>query len=519
MGYKSFLDARKIEPEAKLEFDLCIVGAGAAGITIAREFSNTNLRVCLLESGGLRFDTAVNRLSEIDDVGRLPGEEGSNRLRYFGGTTNHWGGHCVPLEPDDFEEQDWIPYSGWPYDYNELRPYYIRAHDVLGLGKFEYVPEKIGSELGFELFPFDKKTVATTVSRYNRVRFGTRYGDEIDGAKNIKVILYSDVSEIVLADSTANNVVNVLAQTIASNQFYVGAKYFVIACGAIENARLLLMSNRQRRAGIGNHSDLVGRFFQEHLSYSSGSIAPNITNPKLRFYLREWPYGDIGVRAHIAVPSDRIRELQIPKYRAEIVLVSVSSAYRHAKAIKHNVSLADVLALMSDPIGLGTVARCKSNAPPTGYLLINHVEQTPNPDSRVMLSAKKDPLNRPQPQLKWKLSPLDQEGVIRAQRLIAHEVGRSGFGRMQIEMGEGGDDFLEKAVGPGHQMGTTRMDNDPARGVTDGNAKVHFTSNLHVAGSSLFPRVGWANPTLTIVATSIRLADYLKMRFRAEGAL
>jgi choline dehydrogenase-like flavoprotein len=517
MKYKAFLDAREIGPETKFDFDLCIIGAGAAGITIAREFLNTNLRVCLLESGGLRFDPDVNRLSEIDDVGRLPGEEGLNRLRYFGGATNHWGGHCVPLEPGDFEKQDWIPYSGWPYDYNKLRPYYIRAHGVLGLGDFDYTPENIGAALGFETFPFDRKIVATTVSRYNPVRFGIRYGDELDRAKNIKVILYSDVSEIVMADPSTNNVVNVLAQSIAGNKFYVGAKYFVIACGAIENARLLLMSNRQRASGIGNHSDLVGRFFQEHLWYPSGYIVPNASNPKLRFYLQEWPYGEISVRAHIAVPSAKVRELQIPKFRAEIGLVSVSSAYRLAKAIEHNVSIGDVFVLLSDPVGLGTLVRCKSNAPPTAYRLINHVEQTPNADSRVTLSVKKDPLDRPQPQLKWKLSALDQEGVIRAQRLIAHEVGRSGLGRMQIELREGANDFLKEAVGPGHQMGTTRMDDDPARGVTDGNARVHFTNNLHVAGSSLFPRCGWSNPTLTIVATSIRLADHLKMRFRADG--
>ena len=517
MEYKTFLDARVIEADTKLDFDLCIVGAGAAGITIAREFLNTNLRVCVLKSGGLHFDAAVNKLSEIDDVGRLPGAEGLNRLRYFGGSTNHWGGNCVPLEPDDFEKQDWIAYSGWPYDYNELHPYYIRAHGVLGLGEFDYTPETIGLALGFATFPFDRKIVETTVSRYNPVRFGIKYGDELDRAKNIKVILYSDASEIMMANSAANNVVNVLAKSIAGNQFYVGAKHFVIACGAIENARLLLMSNHQRSSGIGNHSDLVGRFFQEHLWYSSGYIVPNPGNPNLRFYLQEWPYGDIGVRAHLAVSSDKVRELRIPKFRAEIALGSASSAFRLAREIKNNISVRDVLALMSDPVGLGTVARCKYNTPPMAYQLRNNVEQTPNPDSRVTLSVKRDPLNRPQPQLNWKLSPLDQEGVIRAQRLIAHEVGRSGFGRMRIEMVEGANDFLEKAVGPGHQMGTTRMDEDPAHGVTDGDAKVHYTSNLYVAGSSLFPRCGWSNPTLTIVATSIRLADHLKMRFRTDG--
>ena len=516
MEYKTFLDAREIEPETKLDFDICVVGGGAAGITIAREFLNTNLRVCVLEAGGLHLDSVVNSLSEIDDVGRLPGEEAFNRLRYFGGATNHWGGHCVPLEPDDFEKQDWIAYSGWPYDYNELRPYYIRAHGVLGLGEFDYALENIASALGFETFPFDGKIVATTVSRYNRVRFGIRYGDELDRAKNIKVILYSDVSEIRMADSAANNAVDVLVESIAGNQFYVAAKYFVIACRAIESARLLLMSNHQRHSGIGNHSDLVGRFFQEHLLYHSDYIVPNTRNPKLRFYLREWPYGDIAVRAHIALPSSKIRELRIPKFRSEIG--AVSSAFELAKAIKRNVSISDVLALMSDPVALGTVARCRSNAPPTAYLLINHVEQTPNPDSRVTLSLKKDPLKRPQPQLKWTLSPLDQEGVIRAQHSIANEVGRSGFGRMRIELREGANDFLEKARGSGHQMGTTRMDDDPAHGVTDGNAKIHYTNNLYVAGSSLFPRCGWSNPTLTIVATSIRLADHLKVMFRADGA-
>lgn len=319
-------------------------------------------------------------------------------------------------------------------------------------------------------------------------------------------------------DSSTDVAVGVQVKSIAGNQFRVRAKYFAIACGAIENARLLLMSNRQRSLGIGNHSDLVGRFFQEHLWYESGYIVPNAGKPNLGFYLKEWPYGEIGVRAHLAIPADKVRQLRIPKFRAE--LMTVSSAFRIADAIRNNnVSIDDVLTLMSDPIGLGTVVRCRSNAPPTVYFLGNHVEQIPNSNSRVTLSTKRDSLDRPQPQLEWRLSSLDQEGVLRAQREIALEVGRSGFGRMRIELGEGSDDFWEKAEGSGHQMGTTRMDDNPARGVTDGNAKVHHTSNLYVAGSSLFPRCGWANPTLTIVATSIRLADHLKMRLRGEGAL
>ena len=178
--------------------------------------------------------------------------------------------------------------------------------------------------LAFETFPFDRTRVVTTVSRYNRVRFGLTYGDELDRAANIQVVLYSDVSAILMEDSASDSVDSIFVRSIAGNQFHVKASYFVIACGAIENARILLLSNQQRSSGIGNHSDLVGRFFQEHLWYASGYILPRTGDLRLKYYLAERPYGDIRVRAHIAVPSDKVRELQIPKFRSEIAPVSAA---------------------------------------------------------------------------------------------------------------------------------------------------------------------------------------------------
>jgi choline dehydrogenase-like flavoprotein len=521
MAYRNFRDGRKIHVGADIESDLCIVGTGAAGITIAREFANSTVRVCLLEAGGLSVEPGVDRLSEIESVGNPywanHGDVNANRLRLFGGATNHWGGHCAPLERDDFEKQSWIAYSGWPYGYDELCPYYSRAHDVLGLGEFNYDSNAIGSDLRLQEFPFNASRVVTTVSRYNPVRFGLRFGDQLDEATNVQVILYADVSAVQMKEVTGDEVASVSVRTIAGNQFSVRARYFVIACGGIENARVLLISNRQRATGLGNHSDLVGRFFQEHLWYPSGYILPRAGNLGLRYYLSELPFRNVRVRAHLALPSAVVRELQIPKFRAEVL--TVSAAHQAAGAIRRKISFEDVVALISDPVGVGTVMRCKSEAAPTAYQLGNNVQQVPNPDSRVKLSTKKDQFDRPQPQLDWRLSQLDQEGVTKAQRLVAQEVGRSGFGRMRIEMSEGSDDFLKGCLGGGHHMGTTRMDDDPARGVADGSAKVHHTYNLYLAGSSLFPTGGWANPTLTIVATSIRLADHLKSRFKADRLL
>src|SRR5262245_56383882 len=159
MSFKSFLDARQEEAGSIIEADLCIIGSGAAGITIAREFIGSSVRVCLLEAGGLSITPGVADRSVIDNVGReyphrdYPHKDGP-RLRLFGGTTNHWGGECVPLQPIDFEKLDWINFSAWPYAYDELEPYYRRAHAVLGIGAFDYDPLRLSQELGLERFPF-----------------------------------------------------------------------------------------------------------------------------------------------------------------------------------------------------------------------------------------------------------------------------------------------------------------------------------------------------------------------------
>jgi choline dehydrogenase-like flavoprotein len=148
MAFKSFLDARHEEVGSAIEIDLCIIGSGAAGITIAREFIGSSIRVCLLEAGGLSINPEVADRSVIDSVGREYINKDLSRFRLFGGSTNRWGGQCVPLQPIDFEKLDWINYSGWPYAYDELEPYYRRAHVVLALGAFDYDAPRIIQALG-----------------------------------------------------------------------------------------------------------------------------------------------------------------------------------------------------------------------------------------------------------------------------------------------------------------------------------------------------------------------------------
>lgn len=512
MSTGSFIDSRQIQTGSEIDTELCIVGAGAAGITIAREFANRGVQVCLLESGGLNVDPDVSALGKIESVGRDYDVEFC-RLRYFGGTANHWGGHCVPLEAIDFEKLDWIEYSGWPYNLAELLPYYKRAHDTLGLGDFNYDALAIAKELGLRTFPFNSTRVKTVVSRYNAVRFGLKYGDLLDRAENISVYLYADVSSIDLKPDGQSEVSGVTVKTLAGSKFSIRANHFVIAGGGIENARLLLLSNSARPAGLGNHSDLVGRFFQEHLMYSSGYILAKENHETLSFYGSEIPYGGIKVRGHIALPENQVRKLKIPKFRSEIHISS--NLKRAAKRVKRgDLSIRDVLTLLESPVASQRGFFDNIWPEPNFYELNNYVQQVPNPNSRVTLSSQRDALGRNLSTLDWRLLPIDKEGIVKAHKLITEEVGRSEFGRMFIEMPDDEDKILDGAAGGNHHMGTTRMDKDPNFGVTDENAKVHFVDNLYVAGSSLFPTGGWSNPTLTIVATSIRLADHLYGKLR-----
>jgi choline dehydrogenase-like flavoprotein len=153
------------------------------------------------------------------------------------------------------------------------------------------------------------------------------------------------------------------------------------------------------------------------------------------------------------------------------------------------------------------------------YRLFNFVEQIPNPESRVTLSDEKDALGLRRVRLKWQLSELDKHGIRRAHELLALEVGRSGFGRLRIELPEHEEEILHGAVGGHHHMGTTRMSDDPKAGVVDADCRLHGLHNLYVAGSSVFPTSGFSNPTLTLVALSLRLADHLKAKFRRSALL
>jgi choline dehydrogenase-like flavoprotein len=516
IGFKSFVDARKIPSGTPIEADLCIIGSGPAGISLAREFANTATRIAILETGGLNFEPDIHKLAAIENVG-MPYDVDGCRLRYFGGSSNHWGGQCVRLEKIDFEERDWIPLSGWPFGLDHLMPYYDRAHDVHEIGENSYDPKPVLDKLKYQLFPLSGDRIESGIARFNRLRFGIRYAPELDQAANVKIYLYATVTSVRLAPGQ-RAVSHLTAKTLAGNEITVRAKRFVLATGGIENARLLLDSMEDQPKGLGNYHDLVGRTFGESVSYKSGIILPERMDPLYGIYTDERIYVDsdgdrLRVRGHLAVPMELTRKLRIPKFRAEIeaTLVPMHGPF------DAGFSLEDVSTLFARGFTkLGRIIRGTAWTP-TCYKILNSVEQPPNLESRVTLSDEKNALGQRLAKLDWRVGKLELESIRVAQRQIAHEVGRAGFARFRSFLPAHDEAILDGVVGAMHHRGTTRMHDDPRRGVVDRNCKIHGLENIYVAGSSVFPAFGWANPTLTITALALRLADHLKTEIALNG--
>jgi len=505
------IDARQLPDNTLIEGDLCIVGTGPAGLSIALEWNNTPYKVILLEGGGFDYDDKVQDLYAGRTTGQRYYPLKSTRLHYFGGTSNHWSGYCSTFDPIDFEKRDWIPNSGWPIKRQDLDPFYERAQPILDLGPYEYdwtwwkqedpdlhslLPEN--SAIWNKVWQFSPPT-----------RLNGKYARTIKSSKNIHLYTYANLVDIK-ANDAVTSIQSLTVKNLEGRHHTIKARRFVLACNTIQNARILLACNKQAPKGLGNDNDLVGRFFMEHMQIKSAWLHLPAPDPLKLYNIQP---GVTKMRCELAISREMQAKHRILNGTASFMPLTIA---RNARASIETWNDQDPRKSLNTFHNSSNAARRNALAMPGGsdtWMLSTRIEQAPNPISRVTLDTEKDALGMPRAILHWQLTPLEKHSTRMIYELIGQQVGAAGIGRLQLmEHLQDANDYSwpDFTSGGWHHMGTTRMSDDPATGVVDAHNKIHGISNLFIAGASVFPTAAAPNPTLTITALSLRLSDHLR---------
>ena len=272
------------DPFADETFDVCICGAGVAGITLALHLSRT-LRVALLEGGGLDYSEDSQSLYEGQSIGQEYFDLTATRLRYFGGTSNHWAGWCVPLDTHDFERKPYAHLSGWPISRADLDPYLEAAASILDLDAgFAEGASDSPDDIGNAIRP--EHGLRRVGYRWSPpTRFAEKYGAEIRASRNIFCFLNANLVDLTLDDGLTR-LQKAEIRDQSGRAFSVRARLFVLAAGGLETPRILLNCNRQIEKGIGNGRDLVGRYFAEHPNKIVGEFI--LEDGPRAFLTRNW---------------------------------------------------------------------------------------------------------------------------------------------------------------------------------------------------------------------------------------
>ena len=472
--------------EAKYQF--CICGAGPAGITVARKLAANGRKVLLLEAGGLTYSEESQSHYEAENVGR-PYWPKSLRLRFLGGSSNHWGGVCTLQDPISFEANDGRGLPGWPISYEEVTRGIKEAKEILDVGDKDLSPS---AQPGFVSPSFGR--FAFALSR--PTHFFEKYGAELRQSREIDVFYNANLVDVTLSANLAQ-VKSIRLQSYNGHNCEVSSGQYVLALGGIENVRILLNANRQIPDGIGNHSGMVGRCFMESLDAAIGRIL--VTDPDF------WQVGNV----HLVPTEALLRQHDIGNgvvsFQPHISASDALQDYGRLRVLKEFLHQTgcywpELTALARRIVDF--------NCPGDG-IISSTIEQEPNPDSRVTLTNSIDSLGLRRVRLNWQLCDRDLKTIRALSINSAQEMARLNRARVQLAP------FILDAkldipvIGFGHHMGTTRMSADPRYGVVDENCRVHGIRNLYLAGSSVFPKCGGRNPTLTIVLLALRLADSL----------
>jgi len=505
--------------------DVCIVGAGTAGLTVASALDNTPLAVALAESGGLQRDAMTQSLDSSQSVDDRINFDCSV-ARYFGGKSNIWQGRLAALDSIDFQKRPWVTDSGWPIKRTDLEGYYVHASEKLGLKKFftfhfsEIIDYIKKDNYGFLHGPEFHATVFQWPDNF--AEFIDTHKKKVKDSSNIHVYLNANAVEISESES-APYVEKIIFQNNSGTRFSIKARYFILANGGVEIPRLLLCSNKKSARGVGNAHDVVGRYFSSHPRGPHGII--NLSQGK-RSHSGLF-FGDkiegstfrLGLRASDELQWEKkllnhyvlIEKIDPTIYNYFVEFVKQKEHFHKtfykSEGFKPDHFVPGFFKFASAKIlrKIGIDLQIK----PRALYLRNYMEQVPNKNSRIFLVNERDSMGMLRCMIDWHINDQEKKSLVEMHKLLAEYFRVKGLGILQSTLEQHLDNWKIWG-GSSHFLGATRMHDDPKQGVVAANCKIHGLSNVFIAGPSTFTTSGYANPTLTIVALSLRLADHLK---------
>lgn len=477
------------QKELRDHYDFCIIGAGPTGITLALRLAGDGRRVLLVEGGGHEYSPSSQTLYNCPSTGlNVYAEE--TRLRFLGGTSNHWAGRCRPFEKSDFDWGPPVSLPGWPIRFSEFERYLPAAMAIVDLP----------SDSGFKTINASMDGNDFVADRFllsPPTRFAQKYAKELQETEGLDVFINCNCVDLEFDDKTGR-IAAIVVSDYDRHRERVKARQFILATGAIENARQLMNSESLTAAGVVSKDGLVGKCFMEHLNLDLGT-----------FILGE---GQSTEPRQYFTTDAFVAQYQSGKGNVSASLLAHVQAYGRTAAIK------DFLENLACDVGLAHKLDFISrfNCPGDG-VITTLIEQFPNRNSGITLLDERDALGVRKVSINWEVAPEDRRTI----KCIGMEVAKcfadTGLGFVKLEECVYDVSVPLKVAPHAHHMGTTRMASAPEFGVVDENCKVFGIDNLYVAGSSVFATAGASNPTMPLLQLALRLADHLNHQSGPAG--
>ena len=505
--------------------DVCIVGAGAAGITLAAELARQGKRVLLLESGGSKEEEIQQQLNVSERTGQSLKVNHAGRFRVLGGTTTRWGGQILEMQEQDFELHNWVPGSGWPIPKTELQPYYQRALHAEGLIPVLQDDEEVWRQINVKEPQFSDGLIPYFTRWCPEPNFARLYREVLD-SPNVCVVLHASVTALLL-DAEGSFVVGVRCRNLPGNEGVFHAPKYAFCMGMMETVGFLLQPLENGQLAPWQRNKLLGQHVQSHIDYNAAKVIPMHWKRLEKVFPNAYLQGR-KYHPKLRVTTKQQRKEGILNIAGAVTFISLGTVEEDVLQMKtaarkllrgnwSEIELQETLpALKRLPMLLRLaysfyVSHRAYWPKDATYWLRVHCEQEPLSASSITLSAERNALGMFRSRLDWQISPLEWKTIQKFTAMAQRALEDAGLATLEPQPELALEDGYRSVTFDDsyHWAGGTRMAASAADGVVDLNLKLHGLKNAYVCSSSVFPTSGFANPVHTLLALTLRLADHL----------